>query len=169
MEFAKEIAMQETDQVHVLDDWPQPSGAAPDPKIYAEDGHFVLLYHTQDETYAVIEFPLCSQFIFGHPNDEVIYSHPLFKKGLQLSTVHRIENSSWLLALEKSNSVHPRHHAESFLKNKRPYIFTFHDSTLECLVSEYQERKPIITQFEDEEEAMGFFMSKIWRPIQSQG
>jgi hypothetical protein len=153
--------MQETDQVQVLVDWPQPNAGAPEPKIYAEDGRFLLLYLTQDETFAVAEFPLCHQFIFGHPNDEVLQSHPLMKKGLEYYSVHRIENSSRLLALEKSNSVHHRHNAESYLKNKRHYIFTFHDSTLECVVSEDQRRKAIVTEFEDEEEAMGFFMSKM--------
>jgi hypothetical protein len=153
--------MQETDKVQVLADWPQPNGGAPDPKIYAEDGHFLLLYLTQDETYAVVEFPLCSQFIFGHPNDEVLHGHPLFKKGLECYAVHRIENSSRLLALEKSNSVHHRHDAESFLNNRHHYVFTFHDSTLECLVRENQGQKSIVNRFTDEAEAMSFFMSKI--------
>lgn len=158
--------MQETDQVHVLDGWPHPSGGATEPRIYADDNYFVLLYTTKDQTYAVIEFPSCSQFTFGHPNDEVLRSHPLIEKGLEYYSVHRVENSSRLLALEKSNSIHHRHNAESFLKNMRHYIFTFHDSTLECLVTEDHRWKAIVTEFEDEEEAKGFFMSKIWRPGQ---
>ncbi|MBI3545132.1 MAG: hypothetical protein HY081_00850 [Gammaproteobacteria bacterium] len=120
-----------------------------------------MLYYTDKEKYAVVEFPMCLQFTFGHPNDEVLPGHPLFKNGLNYYTVHRIENSSKLAALEKCNAVHPRHNSKQFLKDMHHYIFTFQDSTLECLVQEGASWKSIVTVYDEEEAAIQAFKSKI--------
>jgi hypothetical protein len=49
--------------------------------------------------------------------------------------------------LERRNSVHPQHDTTRFLKDKKHYIFTFQDSTLECVVSEGKWWQPTITTY----------------------
>jgi hypothetical protein len=69
----------------------------------------------------------------------------LSKNGrLKHYSVHKIENSPWIDELEKRNSVHPQHDRKPFLKDSAHYIFTIHDSTLECVVIEGEYWKPNI-------------------------
>ena len=124
------------DKVIVLPDWPLPDGGSPEPCVWANESKLILSYFTNEETIAVILFPLVSIFKFGSPNDESLGGHPLISNGLKFYNVHRIEGSSWLSELEKQNSVHPRHDKAMFVKDKCHYIFTFHDSTLEIIASE---------------------------------
>ena len=123
------------DIVEVLQDWPQPDSGAPMPQVSATEDDFSLSYNTCTGKVALVRFPTCHQIIFGHPNDEVLNGHALYKCGLKPYSVHRVLRSSRLAALERANAIHPRHDAESFLRRKEHYVFTFHDSTLECLVS----------------------------------
>ena len=136
-----------------LSDWPQPDAGAPMPEVFADDTSLSLTYLTAAGKYAAIHFPLSSIFTFGAPNDEVLAGHPLYGKGLQFYSVHRVEDSSWLLELERRNSGHPRHDRSRFLEDKRHYIFTFHDSTLECVVNEGKWWKPEIQEFATAQEA----------------
>jgi len=96
------------DVVEFLSDWPQPDSGAPEPRINASEGSLSVLYLTAEEQYAIVEFPVCHQFTFGHPNDETLHAHPLFSRGLKFYSVHRIKNSSRLDGLAKANSVHPK-------------------------------------------------------------
>ncbi|NQT91487.1 MAG: hypothetical protein HQ559_01905 [Lentisphaerae bacterium] len=84
---------------------------------------------------AIVKFPHASIFQFGLPNDEALNGHPLYKNGLTSYAVHRVENSSWIQELEERNSVHDQHDRERFLRDRVHYVFTFHDSTLECVVT----------------------------------
>ncbi|HCE66046.1 MAG TPA: hypothetical protein DER40_00570 [Geobacter sp.] len=117
----------------------------------------VLRYYTTDERIAVIEFPLVYIFTFGSPGDESLNGHPLYKHGLEFYRVHEIEDSSWITELEKQNSVHPRHDRAWFLKDKRHYVFTFHDSTLECVAIEKDNSLPSVHICETKEEADRLF------------
>ncbi len=141
-------------------DWPQPNGGAPEPEVMANDRSLIIRYLTEAERIAVAYFPLCSVFKFGAPNDEALFGHPLYGKGLKFYSVHRVENSSWLASLERQNSVHHLHDPKLFLDGKEHYIFTFHDSTLECVVNEGKFWKPEITQFDDEKEVAEFIRRK---------
>jgi hypothetical protein len=123
------------------------------PEIFADDSSLSIAYLTADGKCAAIHFPLCSIFTFGSPNDEALAGHPLYGKGLQFYSVHRVDNSSWIGLLERRNSVHPRHDPKAFLEDKRHYIFTFHDSTLECVVTEGKWWKPEIQEFAIAQEA----------------
>jgi hypothetical protein len=150
--------LKESDVVSVLDDWPHPESGSPEPCIYADDSRVILRYYTQNEKIAVIIFPLVSIFKFGSPNDESLGGHRLINKGLKYYSVQKVENSLWIHELEKQNSIHPRHNAERFLKDKRHYIFTFHDSTLELVANEGEYWKPVIKIASTESEAKKIFI-----------
>jgi hypothetical protein len=81
--------------------------------------------------FAVVRFRSAS-FRFGAPNDETLQGHPLWGHGLQLYTPGEVENSSWIRELERINSVHPMHAAESFAA-LRHFVIPFHGSTFECI------------------------------------
>ncbi|MCC6126225.1 MAG: hypothetical protein IT426_14800 [Pirellulales bacterium] len=141
------------ERVKLLSDWPQPDGGAPMPEVFADDSSLWIMYLTATGSCVVIHFPLCSVFTFGSPNDEALPGHPLYGKGLQFYSVHRVENSSWISMLERRNSVHPAHDRKRFLEDKQHYVFTFHDSTLECVVMEGKFWKPEIKEFATASEA----------------
>jgi hypothetical protein len=136
----------------IRNDWPQPAVVA-EPQICANDSSLAIRYRTSEETIAVIRFSLWNYVIYGAPNDEALGGHPLSKHGLKFYTVHEIEDSSLIQTLERQNSVHPRHDRELYLKDKRHYIFTFQDSTLECVVTQDERRKPAIEVFKNDEQA----------------
>jgi hypothetical protein len=118
-----------------ISDWPQPVAGVPAPKVWADESSVFLRYYTDNKVVVVVHFPSCHQFKFGAPNDEALGGHPLYVKGLGFYGVFRVENSSWIEQLERQNSVHPSHGRKWFLEGKQHYIFTFHDSTLECVVN----------------------------------
>lgn len=138
--------------VVLLDSWPQPS-TSPEAIVFATETQLFLRYSMADEETAVIQFPLVKTFQFGSPNDEALGGHPLTKFGLKYYSVHRIDNSPWIAELEQRNSIHPRHDKERFIKDAVHYVFTFQDSTLECVVNEGQFWSPKIQILSSDEEA----------------
>jgi hypothetical protein len=74
--------------------------------------------------------------MFGPPNDEAFSGHPLAARGLKPYSVFEIEKSSWLRALVRMNSVHPYHKVERFA-DLRHWVFSFHDTTFECIASSF--------------------------------
>jgi hypothetical protein len=143
-----------------LTDWPQPDAGAPSPLVIADDTRLFVRYITQNDKIAVIHFPLCSIFTFGSPNDEALAGHPLHGRGLEHYSAHRVESSSWIALLERRNAVHPSHDKKRFLENKRHFIFTFHDSTLECVVNEGKFWPTEISEFDSETQADRYIESK---------
>ena len=138
------MAQRATDErAIVLDDWPQPAVVA-EPRVLAIDSALLIRYRTADAKIVVARFPLCNYFAFGAPNDEALGGHSLYSRGLEHYSVHEVLGSSLIQMLEHRNSVHPRHDRESYLRDKKHYVFTFQDSTLECVVSEGQWWKPTI-------------------------
>src|SRR5438445_13797364 len=135
-----------------LSDWPQPAVVA-EPKVCADDCSLVIRYRIADDKIVVVHFPRCNYMIFGAPNDEAFGSHPLASRGLQFYAVHEVVHSSLMQMLERRNSIHPRHDPESYLRDKKHYVFTFQDSTLECVVTEGERWKPTVRVFETESEA----------------
>jgi len=77
--------------------------------------------------------------IFGSPNDEAFSGHPLASRGLTPYGAFRIENSSWIRQLESMNSVHPNHRPEQY-RTLQHLVFTFHDSTFECVCERFDVR-----------------------------
>lgn len=81
-------------------------------------------------TLAVVELVRAHSVLFGLPNDEALGGHPLHGRGLQCYGVYEVLNSRWKCEAERRNRV--------CFPNARPwdvrhFVFTFHDSSLECL------------------------------------
>jgi hypothetical protein len=138
--------------VVLLDSWPQPSVPS-DAAVFATETRLFLRYATAEDKTAIVEFPLAKVFQFGSPNDEAIGGHPLIKFGLKPYQVHRIENSPWIAELERRNTSHPRHDKDQFLKDLVHYVFTFQDSTFECVVHEGKFWPPKIQMHASNDEA----------------
>jgi len=149
--------------VVLLDSWPQPSTSS-EAVVFATETQLFLRYFTANDETAIIQFPLVNIFQFGSPNDEALGGHPLAQFSLKYYQVHRIENSPWIAELERRNSVHPRHDKKRFLENTVHYVFTFQDSTLECVVQEGQFWKPTIQVIPSHEEAQA-----VWRQLMVKG
>ena len=145
----------ERDEVIEIENVPQPSIGAPLPIVLSDEHKILLAYIVEDtpsdwngssvrvvdpstsgEPLALVEFSSYSSFMFGAPNDEAFAGHPLASRGLQPYGAFQIENSSWVGQLERMNSVHPYHKPERFARLKH-FIFTFHDSTFECVAGSF--------------------------------
>jgi len=120
---------------------PQCDVGSPSPQIYAHEHGLLLAYLVQSkppfwgpeaEAYAVVRFVRPQTHLFGSPSDETLNGHPLYAKGLGPYSRYRVLNSSWIKSLEQMNSLHPFHKPESYNQLSH-YIFTFHDSTFECI------------------------------------
>ena len=84
---------------------------------------------------AIVEMRKCICTKFGYPNDEALGGHPLRDKGLIAYGIFKVLNSSWLLTLEKQNKINFPNHSQWFYSYSH-FIFTFHDSTFECICDE---------------------------------
>ena len=144
------------DEVIELNTAPQSSVGAPNPIVLAGEHGVFLAYYTQDncvgwdgtsvrivgvdtegEPVAVVRFRHCSAHMFGPPNDEAFGGHPLADRGLRPYGVFEIKNSSWVRKLEKVNAVHPRHDKHRFMRDKTHFVFSFHDTTFECVAKSF--------------------------------
>ena len=104
------------------------------------DGSYVTVKDPGDgsvESLALVEFFGCASAKLGSPNDEVFEGHPLSGKGLHGYTAQRVVNSKWLAELEAVNSVHRCHNPASWRKLNH-YIFSFHDTTFECVAESFR-------------------------------
>jgi hypothetical protein len=122
---------------------PQCNVGSPSPQIFAHEHGLLLAYlirskppfwgpEAEPDTYALIRFGMIQAHYFGPPNDEAISGHPLYKKGLSSYSCYQVINSPWIRIMEQRNSVHPSHRPEGY-NGLIHYIFTFHDSTFECI------------------------------------
>ncbi|TQV82148.1 hypothetical protein [Denitrobaculum tricleocarpae] len=146
------------DKVVELRDLPQMDPAAPLPALVANEQYVDLIYliveqdpdwdgttstmvttDTERGQVACIRFDRVWSHSWGAPGDETLVSHPLAARGLTYYSVFEVLNSSWVRLLERMNSVHPRH-SPSFFDSARHFIFTFHDSTFECVADSYEAR-----------------------------
>jgi hypothetical protein len=87
-----------------------------------------------DSGTAIVTFKRCLLTKFGYPNDEALAGHPLYDRGLQFYGVFEVLRSSWASAVVAQNR-------RSFPATRddyagRHFVFTFHDSTFECLADE---------------------------------
>jgi hypothetical protein len=136
------------DEVFELQMAPQSSVGAPNPIVLAGEDDVFLAYYTQDDSHgwdgtsarivgidtegepvAVVRFRRCSAHLFGPPNDEAFGGHPLADRGLSPYGVFEIKDSSWVRKLERMNAVHPNHDKHRFMRNKKHFVFSFHDTT----------------------------------------
>lgn len=87
-----------------------------------------------DRGTAIVTFKRCLLTKFGYPNDEALAGHPLYARGLQFYGVFEVLRSTWASTVVAQNR-------RSFPDTRddyagRHFIFTFHDSTFECLADE---------------------------------
>lgn len=140
------------DVVAELEGLPQPDAGAPLPLVLSDEHTLLLAYiaHEPDPAWdgsyvsvvsdstpagiVIVKFRGYCAHMFGPPDEETVAGHPLAKRGLFPYSVFEVSNSSWLRRLERMNSVHRSHDAARFLAGKRHLVFTFHDSTFECIV-----------------------------------
>lgn len=144
------------DKVIELTNIPQSSVGAPLPIVIADEHHVIIAFilqntpeswdgttirvvgiNSEKESIAIVKFEHCSSHMFGPPNDEAFSGHPLASRGLEPYSYFEIQNSSWIRKLEKMNSIHPHHNKERYMEKKKHYIFSFHDSTFECIAHGY--------------------------------
>jgi hypothetical protein len=143
------------DLVVELHDVPRPDTGAPLPTVVASEQQLDLVYmvsepdtkwdvadvnvvgpNTDGRLVARIRFERPYAHTFGPPNDEALSGHPLAARGLASYRVCEVQDSSWLRSLEQMNSVHP-HHSHEFFADLRHFVFTFHDTTFECIARRY--------------------------------
>jgi hypothetical protein len=86
----------------------------------------------EKERLALVEFKRCYGHRFGGPNDEVWHGHPLHGHGLEAYRPHLVENSPWVAAERKTNSVHRGFRPEAW-EGRRHYLLLFHDNLFECI------------------------------------
>lgn len=146
----------ERDVVRRLDGIPQCSIGAPLPLVLADESAAVMAFYLEDrdeawdgtavrvvdatasdEPIAIVRFRSCYALQFGPPNDEAFSGHPLAARGLEPYGAFVIDESSWLLELERRNAVHRHHGAAAFLRGKRHFVLTFHDSIVECIAESF--------------------------------
>jgi hypothetical protein len=147
-----------TDRPRELSSLPQSSIGAPCPMLTADEHSLRIAFYVEegrlspqwvnvsvrpespndsDSLCAVVSFSLVYAHIFGPPNDEAFSGHPLASRGLEPYAAFEVEQSSWLRALERMNSVHPYHRPEQFAQYKH-FILSFHDSTFECIAASFE-------------------------------
>ncbi len=140
-------AIDELDTVQKLD-LPEMEPNAPYPQVVADEDEIRLSYdlHPGDwnaPKWRRVELTFRGgpkYHYFGWPNDDALNGHPLYSRGLSPYDVFEVLNSSWIRSLERMNSVHPHHDPARFQQLKH-FIFTFHDSTFECIAQGYMVRE----------------------------
>jgi hypothetical protein len=144
-------AVHTRDRIRELTNVPPPSSGAPIPLVLADETTLVVAYITverstgqadgsgspsADEAAALVVFRQCYASHFGPPNDEAFASHPLADQGLRPYGAFEVESSSWVRGFELRNRHHPRHDPQLF-QHLRHFVWTFHDSVLECAAWSY--------------------------------
>jgi hypothetical protein len=148
-------SVDERDEVVEIQHVPQSSIGAPLPLVVADERRLFLAYiveaidpewdgrtvrvvgaDTAGEVIALVQFARARAHFFGPPNDEAFAGHPLAERGLHPYGAFEVRHSSWIRRLEHMNSVHP-HHTPAADAQLRHFVFAFHDSTFECVASEF--------------------------------
>ncbi len=116
-----------------------PEAAVSEPVLLQNDDGAILTFSAvrlgpdgrrEEAGYGIVEFDLCSLTKFGYPNDEALPGHPLYERGLGVYGVYEVRNSSWVRLITEQNRVAFPNTPDS---TKRHFIFTFHDSSFECI------------------------------------
>jgi hypothetical protein len=105
---------------------------SPGPAITATDDALRLTYYGSHNERVRVTFTRALVHYFGPPNHETLHAHPLAAFGLSHSGVFEVRNSRWIEELRTMQRGHPRHDDARF-NRLRHFIWTFHDTTFECL------------------------------------
>jgi hypothetical protein len=116
------------------------------PRLLQTDDLLLLGFNAVDRTAqphraigrAVIGFTLPLASRFGYPNDEALQGHPLRNSGLHAYGCFEVLDSTWKAALEQQNRIaFPGWAGWGWARH---FVFTFHDSTFECLAEGFAVR-----------------------------
>lgn len=142
------------DKIVELDNVPQSCPAAPCPMIIADEHQLWLAYYLRDnnpdwdgstcrlvdenseEPCAVVHFRGLKNHIFGQPDEMRTHLHPLGKRGLNAYMSVEVIHSSWIRELANFHKKVPGHWPHTYDK-ARHFIFTFHDSSFECIADSF--------------------------------
>ena len=133
----------EVEKVVSLDIDFQPEAAVSGPVLLQTDDSVFLTFnavrpapdgHREDAGTAIVEFSRCSVTKFGYPNDEALPGHPLHDRGLDFYEVGEVLHSTWVRQLTEQKRFRFPHTPDS---TQRHFIFTFHDSTFECVADSF--------------------------------
>ena len=108
---------------------------APSPAVHWDERRLLCAYYTSktpQRTVAVLRFEVVLEFRLGHPSDEALSGHPLFKYGLEPYGSYLVENSPLVAEIENRNRVHPAFRPGMY-RDFGHWIVTFHDETLEVV------------------------------------
>ena len=132
-----------------------PEAAVSGPMLLQDDYHAFLAFNAmrprpdgmrEEAGLAIVELQGCSTTKFGYPNDEALPGHPLYRRGLGGYEIFEVLNSSWINEQNQMNKVH---FPETQMRPVRHFIFTFHESTLECIATDIKvEVAPFSPQFQ---------------------
>ena len=89
------------------------------------------------EPIALVRFEPCYAQMFGPPNDEAFSGHPLASRGLRPYGAYEVTQSSWIRRHEKIELRSPPAPARHVPQAENLSIFTFHDSTFECVCDRF--------------------------------
>lgn len=128
------------DRLVELPNVPRPEVGAPCPVVFSKEGRLVLSYWVVDEPpyppttapLGIVQFHGPHMHSFGPPNEDTIEGHPLSSRGLYPYRVFRVDRSSLVRRLERMYVDRE----DQDPKGSDPlnhYIFTFQDSTFECV------------------------------------
>jgi hypothetical protein len=127
--------MRRAERVTRLDvDW-APNAGAPEPMLWQNEQRAVLIFESRFERTVLAEFEGCVITQFGHPNDEALAGHRLYRLGLREYGVFQVIDSSWLRELNDRNRIA---FPSSDLGQLQHFVITFHDSTFECLAKTFK-------------------------------
>jgi hypothetical protein len=115
-----------------------PRSDVPRPVLLQSEGSCYLLFEgtadalPRSNGVVIVNFKSCLISRFGHPNDEALVGHPLYKAGLGFYGVFEVNNSSWDNEIRSQNRVaFPNFN----MPKRRHFIITFHDSMFECIAA----------------------------------
>lgn len=119
-----------------LTDVPAIATGAPMPVLLHTELRCQLAYICRSDEVCVVTFRTAYASYLGSPNDETLHGHRLYAAGLRHYAAFEVRNSDWIASLEKMNRVHSSHEPEAYA-DLRHFIWSFHDSTFECVAKGY--------------------------------
>jgi len=119
-----------------------PEAAVSEPRFFQTERASLLTFSAvrekanwrrEDAGYGLVEIVHCCTSSFGGPGDEDIEKDPLYAKGLHAYGVFEIVNSRWKRLLSEHGGLY---FPGTPGPGQRHFVFTFHDSTFQCIASD---------------------------------
>jgi hypothetical protein len=130
----------ERDTLALFESVPMPSAYASDPCVFANERRVLLVYriapsdyerfgpfNDDEEPFCLVHFTNAAFHQSGPPNDEGLGMHPLAAKGLRWYSAYECLNPTLVDELWPAYPGAAPH---------RHFIFTFQDSTFECIAAD---------------------------------